>query len=385
MLTRSLRAVLSLALVLALLVSALPVSAAELTRANPLGSLSGIGNVELRGVRTNQEGTLFAGDHVRTGEKGYAKVSLINGNRIELDQNTEIILIGDGKSAQLSLSAGHFGFTMSNNPLTIVIRGVRIEPRANSKGYVSSVGNGFATVRVASGSVMLRNTETKSSVVLTGGSERMINLKTQETSESLGQMVSSLPASLPSLPTSQQPGPKSNKAKWIAIAAGAGGAAIAIALLARGDDEPEVDAALKSKVSSNLTNISAATTAASSAATTAASVATAASTSAAVSAADKVVATSILASINTANQTLSSQVSTLSSLQSQAASATSTSAFQSIQSQILTLTIQINTTIANINTQLAALRQLQQRNTGFTITIPGNVNNPTVASASIPD
>src|SRR2546423_1555065 len=68
----------------------MPISAAELAPSRTtLGSVSGSGAVSLRGVSL-QEGTIFNGDVLEVGYKGYARVMFVAGHRLELDANTKI-------------------------------------------------------------------------------------------------------------------------------------------------------------------------------------------------------------------------------------------------------------------------------------------------------
>src|SRR5581483_1343314 len=77
----------------------MPVSAAELgTPRTSVGSVSGVGSVSLRGVSVPQEGTIFNGDELQVGSKGYAKVMLVAGHRLELDRDTKVSIQQPGKN-----------------------------------------------------------------------------------------------------------------------------------------------------------------------------------------------------------------------------------------------------------------------------------------------
>src|SRR4051812_13838276 len=104
----------SLVLVLFLVVTAIPVSAADFSSRNvPLGSVSGVGEVQLRGFAVNHEGTLFAGDSVRSGAKSYAKVILGNGNKVELFSDTRCIIDSSNQQVRVNFTAGNMGFANS--------------------------------------------------------------------------------------------------------------------------------------------------------------------------------------------------------------------------------------------------------------------------------
>src|SRR5947209_4270802 len=96
------------ALVLSTIFITMPISAADFsTTKSALGSVSAVGAVELRGIGISQEGTLFAGDSIRSHEKGYAKVLLGTGSKIELYEKTEVSVNRDAEGVKIAMNTGN--------------------------------------------------------------------------------------------------------------------------------------------------------------------------------------------------------------------------------------------------------------------------------------
>src|ERR1043165_2780432 len=91
---RQSQTVLSLILVLVTIITTIPVSASELTGKGVIGSVTVVGAVELRGVRLSEEATLFLGDQLRVADKGYAKVTLVNGQKLEIGSDSDLTFSG---------------------------------------------------------------------------------------------------------------------------------------------------------------------------------------------------------------------------------------------------------------------------------------------------
>jgi hypothetical protein len=81
---RKITQVIALSLVVLTVLSTTPVTAAELTSKNNIGSVSAVGAVQLRGVPINSEGTLFSGDPLNVGASSYAKLVLTEGPKVEV-------------------------------------------------------------------------------------------------------------------------------------------------------------------------------------------------------------------------------------------------------------------------------------------------------------
>src|SRR5436190_7791903 len=112
MLTSDFRRVVAVALVLTTTFVTMPLSAADFSIARPvIGSVSAVGPVDLRGVGISQEGTLFAGDSIRAREKGYAKVLMGTGSKIELAEKTDVKVSRDEQGVKIAMNTGTVGFT----------------------------------------------------------------------------------------------------------------------------------------------------------------------------------------------------------------------------------------------------------------------------------
>src|SRR5262249_9368533 len=91
MLSCDFRRIVAVALTLTTAFITMPVSAADFsTPKSVVGSVTAAGPVELRGIGISQEGTLFAGDTIRSRQKGYAKILLASGSKMELGEQTEV-------------------------------------------------------------------------------------------------------------------------------------------------------------------------------------------------------------------------------------------------------------------------------------------------------
>jgi len=198
-----------------------PISAAELGSKSALGSVSAVGNVQLRGISISQEGTLFAGDSVRAGDKAYAKVLLHNGNKIEVGEKTEISV----GSEAIALLAGNLGFS-GKNPVRIAFQPFEITA-SDASGNISVNAGTAAGVRALSGKVTVRNTKTSESYVLTKGQERWFGLKDGSAARPIAELASNIDMDLP-MPVPQTPagqtggGMDMDAGAWAAvIAAGA--------------------------------------------------------------------------------------------------------------------------------------------------------------------
>ena len=238
--TRSLRIASALVLAIFLVISTTPISAADFASRNiALGSVSGAGNIQLRGLLVNQEGTLFPGDDVHAGAKSYAKLILANGNKIELFSDTKCVVDRSSQDIRVTLKGGNLGFAASKNPLAVSIAGYEVLPEAGATGGVAFLGGDFAGIRVMTGSVVVRNTTNKKNVRVPAGDVQIINLKTAEMNVPLAQLASAAPTSLPSAP----PAPQGQAAGWwtplhIALVIGAIGATTGITYAAVHESSP---------------------------------------------------------------------------------------------------------------------------------------------------
>src|SRR5689334_9949648 len=104
-------AVLSLILALFTIIATTPVLASGPADKSVIGSVSVVGTVELRGVRLSEEATLFVGDQLHVADKGYAKVTLVNGQKLEIGSDSDVTLSGRPGKIELSVRSGNASFT----------------------------------------------------------------------------------------------------------------------------------------------------------------------------------------------------------------------------------------------------------------------------------
>ena len=240
--TSGLRKVVAVALVLTTTFITTPLSAADFTTKNALGSVSAIGNVQLRGISISQEGTLFAGDNIRAGDKAYAKVLLQNGNKIEVGEKTEMTV---GQSA-IALVAGNVGFTAFGKEAVRIAFQPFEMVASDAAGNISVNAGTAAGVRAVSGKVTIRNTKTSESFVLTKGQERWFGLKDGTAAKPIAEIASSLPDALPlpQTPAGQTGGGMAMDAgAWAAVIAAGAVTGLAIwGLVVALDNQDDIDA-----------------------------------------------------------------------------------------------------------------------------------------------
>jgi hypothetical protein len=201
-----------------------------------IGSVSAVGNVELRGVRAGADGTVFAGDRVRVGRDAYAKLSLNGGARFQLGAGTDVTILGDAgdtKESGVRMESGNVGFTAEGETAVrvhILAGNYDMTAEPHSAGNVVFSGPEAFGVRVIRGSVRVRNTKTQESFVVRPGSERLMVAN-----------ASVPPRALPAFPSAKQPTKGPSNRAWIAIAGIVGGTATAIAILTSRNDERAQD------------------------------------------------------------------------------------------------------------------------------------------------
>jgi len=229
------RRLMAVALVLTTAFVTMPLSAADFSTARPvIGSVSAVGSVELRGVGISQEGTLFSGDSLRSNAKGYAKVLIGTGSKIELQERTEIRINRDASGIQIAMNSGLVGFT-ARTPLRIDVAPFEVTASDDASGNVVIMSTTSAGVRAINGKVTVRNLKTSESFVLTNGDEQILGLKDGAHAPSLGQIASNVPAPVPApKPAPQTPAGKTtgglamDTGAWLAVIGGAAVAGIAI-------------------------------------------------------------------------------------------------------------------------------------------------------------
>jgi len=226
------RRVVAVALVLTTTFITMPVSAADFSSTRSvLGSVSAVGPVELRGLSISTEGTLFAGDSIRSGNKGYAKVLLGSGSKIELAEKTEVNVSSDVQGVKIAMNTGTMGFTSLGSPVRVTLQPFDIVTSSDAAGSVA-VGNNSASVRALKGTVTVRNRKTAESFVLIKGQDRLFGMDGSNKG-SLGEIASNVPGPLPTLPPQTPAGQTTgglamDAGAWAAVIAGAAVAGLAI-------------------------------------------------------------------------------------------------------------------------------------------------------------
>lgn len=198
---RVFRNVTSSVLSLLLVIYTIPVQAAEVRAA--VGSVSGVGEIQLRGMSVSQEGTVFAGDRVRTGSQSYAKLIFQNANRIELFNNADFVVQGSRTSTSVGLISGNLTFAASKSPISIDIAGYEVLSETGTTGGIAFVDDDYVGIHVMSGSATVRNKASNKKMSVSGGSVEVINLKTQEMNPP--QLAAAIPAAPAAAPSSPSP------------------------------------------------------------------------------------------------------------------------------------------------------------------------------------
>jgi hypothetical protein len=260
MLISDFRRIVAMVLVFATVSVTMPVSAADFTTTKSvIGSVSGVGPVELRGIGISQEGTLFAGDSIRAGQKGYAKVLLKTGSKIELSETTDVNVDRDAKGVKIAMNTGTVGFT-AMSPLRIDVMPFEITATDGAAGNVAIMKSNTAGVRAISGKVTVRNLKTSESFILIKGQERLLGLHNGVNTPSLAELASNVPGPIPA-PVPQAPAGRTSgglamdTGAWIAVIGGAAVAGIAIwglvVALNNRDDTRDLKAQLNTQQAAN--------------------------------------------------------------------------------------------------------------------------------------
>jgi len=376
-----------------------PVSAAELAAPHAsLGSVSGVGPVSLRGVSVAQEGTIFSGDELQVGSKGYAKVMLVAGHRLELGADTKINIRQSEKNIVIQIKSGNVAFTSAgNSQLTLTVGPYEISPEHNSAGNAALIGKDALGLRTIKGKVAVKQTALHTTTVVAKGQEKIMTFAGQ-TSAPLTQIASTVPGPLPAVPPAP-PDPQTSpagtagtkglsKTGWIAVLATLGGAGAAIGILASRSNNNENNAAILARQQLLQTAQTAMSTAqtATSATSTIASATTqlnAAINASNISASQKASLTNqsnLISSAATAiQQQIASLQTQLTTLTTQISSTTDQNAINQLKSQLNGVITQLNAQIAALNQQIASLNALLAQ-----ATAAGVQGVPTVNLAPIP-
>jgi len=233
MLTWDFRRMVAVGLVFATVAVTMPVSASDFTTSKSvIGSVSAVGQVELRGIGISQEGTLFAGDRIRAGQKGYAKVLLGTGSKIELSEITDVNVDRDAQGVKIAMNTGTIGFTAAS-PLRIDVLPFEVIATDGAAGNVAIMSSNAAGVRAINGKVTVRNLKTSESFVITKGQERLLGLKNGAHAPVLAELASNVPGPIPA-PVPQTPAGRTSgglamdTGAWLAVIGGAAIAGVAV-------------------------------------------------------------------------------------------------------------------------------------------------------------
>jgi len=415
--SRGFRGLMAVALALTTAFVTMPLTAADFSTTRPvIGSVSAVGSVELRGVGISQEGTLFSGDSVRANMKGYAKVLMGTGSKIELSEKTDVRFNRDAKGIQIAMNSGLVGFT-AKTPLRIDVAPFEITASDDASGNVMMRSTTAADVLAISGKVTVRNLKTSESFVLTKGQEQVLGLKDGTHSPSLGQIAANVPAPVPAptpAPAPQTPAGKTSgglamdTGAWLAVIGGVAVGGIAIwGVVKASNDSNKIDALTSQLAAANFnvaaanvneTNAQAATNAQLKSLANLTNVALATSQQSAALSQDSIAALQAQLALQAAGNTAAAtQVANL-----QAQITTNQNALSALQTQIQAAQVAVAAGTPGAQAQLSALLGLEEgyRNTTNSLTLqlgtllttnklgtgalPANVGQPPQSSSSVP-
>src|SRR5215813_3723705 len=144
------RGTVALALVVTMTFLTMPLSGADFSKSSPIGSVKAAGSVELRGVQISREGTLFAGDSIRTRTDGYARLVLSSGDKIEVAQNSDVSINRDAQGGvQIAMNTGVLGFA-TRTALRMDVLPFEVVASDNASGNVV-IGSTTAGIRAIDG------------------------------------------------------------------------------------------------------------------------------------------------------------------------------------------------------------------------------------------
>ena len=362
MLNRSpFRAFIALILLFVTVIGTAPLSAADLSSHKAvLGSLSTVGDADLRGVQVSDDATIFSGDRLRVREDGYAKVLLVNGQKLEIGANSDLSLIGRGQnSIDLQVRSGRVGFTSAGSaPLRITLGVFEITSQKPISGSVSFLSSDVAGVHILTGNASLRNTKTKESYDVSDGHDRLVNLKEVKVTEPLAQIASNVPMPLPQAGKTTS---SSHTQAWLIAATVIGGGALLAGILIDNKPTPVLSAGATQTLTSATATAAQATTVAAAVVTTATAANTAITAASNLPPATKTTLLTQASGLLSAAQASQQQVATLQiqlqQLQTQLNGASGPQ-ITAIQNQINTVTNGLNSEVTNLNNEINALNAL---------------------------
>jgi hypothetical protein len=266
MLSCDLRRIVAVALVFLTAFMTMPVSAADFTtKKSVIGSVSAVGPVELRGVGISQEGTLFQGDSIRAGQKGYAKL-LLGTSKVELSERTEVNINRDAQGVKIAMNTGTVGFT-APTPLRIDVLPFEVIATDGASGRVAIMGSNVAGVRAINGNITVRNLKTLESFVVAKGQERLLGLQNGLHAPAIAQIASNAPGPIPAPRVPQAPAGRTtgglamDTGAWLAVIGGAAVAGVAIwglvVALGNNDDIDDLKSTINNLNNTNTANAAA--------------------------------------------------------------------------------------------------------------------------------
>jgi hypothetical protein len=183
---------------------------------------------------------------LRVLDKGYAKVLLTNGQKLELAPGGAVTFTGESPRIGFRLDSGNVAFSSEGSARVQIAAGAfEITSDRAVSGNLAVIADGLVGLRVLTGTALLKRPKYDAPYAIPAGQERLLNLKTLEVKESLQQIASNLPQPVPQAPAPQaRPGGlRGGRGAWlgIALAAGAGVAIAAIAIAGSTDIAEPID------------------------------------------------------------------------------------------------------------------------------------------------
>jgi len=239
----------ALLLVVTLIITAMPLSAAEPSSSRPIGSVSAIGGVSLRGVSISQEGTIFAGDQLTASKGGYAKVLFVKGQKLVLGSDTDIRVADRDGVVEVQVRSGNLGFSTGTAPMHIAVGAYDVVASKATAGNIAFVSKDYFGIRLTGGGATAKNSATKQSFNVSSGQQRIVGTMGTDEKQPVTQIAGT---AIPSLPAAPQPAAPQNppssgtsKAAWLGIIGVTGIAATAIAVLVTKNKDSDAAAAAR--------------------------------------------------------------------------------------------------------------------------------------------
>jgi hypothetical protein len=212
---------------LLLLLVALPIPSYALGRKQdqqkePLGSLTGVGEVYLNEALSMGESTVFSGDRVRTGPTGTATFTISGKGTLKISPQSQIVFSG-AYQFTADLEAGTIVLNTNTGPNGLTVRIGNYVVVSYSRKQPASL----RVTRARDGSVQVSCLDGTAGVLTLEGQVGQFLQAGQSTNISASSYFASSPAS------TVNPAEHSHKG-WLLLGLGGGGAAAAAALLLRG-------------------------------------------------------------------------------------------------------------------------------------------------------